>query len=661
MTVAMSQRQHGWLEFHKSKGCEFVFPFFYPKNWLELSSAQNATDMGKLQILSCMPPRVATASASNVAYISIYAWMENVELEGQTSKLAMQSSEYEVGPISRPASIVAGIGRRLSDVPVIGPFAKATGFVAGAAAKVASLFGFSDVPVIKSSVPMKNQPFHGLASSQIGAPIERLTLDPKAELSIDPRIAGLDGEDPLSIAKLVQHESFVAAGDWNISDTVDTVLVSSNVTPVQGRLSFVTVSATSIANLVETPMEMVAQHFNSWRGDIKYRIKVVASQYHQGRLLIAWDPMGSDVNSANSTTVQNKVIDITQEDEFEFIVPYVQSTAFKNCGKSFTDNTNTRSTAPTYDGTSQNGRLSITVLNPLTAPLTTANARIFVFMSGTETLEFANPNDIQFFYPSVLAPQSQETELGQTTSVPDERYLVNFGEDIRSLRTLLRRSTLYRRIPIDLGTTNAGALVSYGLNMNVYPMQYGYQANGPDLSKKVDGTGSVACAMVAPTPHNYISACFVGQRGGMNYSLNFEGNVQPTFRATRKPFSQSAYSQIDVQTITNIPSSVYRDNSKVYGVGGMSLTNMNTQTGLQVNVPYMSNLKFASTNPLWKQLGSTSDDTDRQNWSVIVANTSASGAAHDYGVVSIYYSIGIDYTPLYFCNCPVRYSYTLAP
>ena len=111
---------------------------------------------------------------------------------------AQAGDEYSTdGVISKPASAISKASGMLSELPVIGPFMEATSQVSGAVGAVASWFGWTNVPVIDDVKPFKDLPFHSFSSSEIGQPIEKLTLDPKNELTVDPRVVGLDGKDEL--------------------------------------------------------------------------------------------------------------------------------------------------------------------------------------------------------------------------------------------------------------------------------------------------------------------------------------------------------------------------------------------------------------------------------------------------------------------------------
>jgi hypothetical protein len=87
-------------------------------------------------------------------------------------------------------------------------------------------------------------------------------------------------------------------------------------------------------------------------------------------------------------------------------------------------------------------------LTNLSAPVYSAPVSILVFARGSENLEFANPIDVDRHLSGFSMQGGDEF---MTDNKPlDERYLINWGEPIPSLRLLLRRSTLVDSMTLDL-------------------------------------------------------------------------------------------------------------------------------------------------------------------------------------------------------------------
>jgi len=82
-------------------------PFFYHKNWLDITSATNVQNFGTINFVIFAPLGVAVSGGSSAVTVQVFAWMTDVELMGSTASLALQGDEYDEGIVSRPASAVA--------------------------------------------------------------------------------------------------------------------------------------------------------------------------------------------------------------------------------------------------------------------------------------------------------------------------------------------------------------------------------------------------------------------------------------------------------------------------------------------------------------------------------------------------------------------------
>jgi len=266
--IPLSQRPHIYLYPQNCQGGEMVLPFLYYKNWLDATSATDLQNMGEISYNSFNALANANGVVADNISIQVYAWAEDIEIAGPTTELSVQGKdEYSHdGIVSRPASAIARAAGRLSGLPVIGEFATATSYAAGAVADIAALFGYTDVPVIDDVHAFQNKSFPNLSASDIGAPIEKLTLDSKNELSIDPKIAGVNVEDELMISSFVQRESYIFNSTWASSDAINTGLFYCKVSPDCMAVE----SVTGATITWQTPMSYVSKCFRFWRGDITY-------------------------------------------------------------------------------------------------------------------------------------------------------------------------------------------------------------------------------------------------------------------------------------------------------------------------------------------------------------------------------------------------------
>lgn len=675
--IALSQKPTTWLDLSKSQGSEMVFPFFYYKNWLELNLASTTNGMGALTIWQVVQAAIANAGVTSKPSITIYGWAEDVRLYGHTVNLTIQSQEEDSGIISGPASTVAGIADYFQGIPIIGRFAKATSIGARAVASIASMFGYTNYPIIDNASPLKSQPFHGLASAHIRNVVDKLTLDPKNELTISPTTVGLPPEDELAIHNLTNRRAIIAFPAWATTDATTTLLFAANVCPTHCILD------TSVANqilLYDTPLGMVSRMLNHWRGDIMYHVKVVKTPYHRGRLIINYDPTGDIITTSdNNNVVQTTIVDIDEVDEFVIRVPYMAPQSFLLLNDTLqADYAINGGAIATYNSDYHNGRLTIRVLNNLTAPLDTASVKLVVSVYGAENFELANPSDIAFNgnkYPSNFSIQSKEESMGSPITefcmgvsnlTPQHVYDINFGERVASVRELLRRAVYVNR---EVFTTNAAgtALDSYSFIHSKYPPSFGFDPNGIHGAQQINGASlDVNFNFCAVGPFQWLQSCFVGMRGSTiwHYCGLDVGNI-PTMRVRR--LSTNYYNGSAVTTraalrnlTKNVTGSSFSATSRfgitlgTSGYGGTSLVHQSTQTGLSVLYPQYNKFRFVTANPGNTVYGSDVDDTSSEKFVLDIISANKNG---DYAAYDRYFSIGPDFTFFFFLNVPPRAVY----
>lgn len=670
--VPYSQKPKIWILPQTSQGGEMVLPFFYHKNLLDVTSTFDVQSMGTLEYIVYDTLKSANGATGNTLSIQMYAWAENIVFGAPTTRLAMQSGvpqdEYGEGPISLPASAIAKSLRYLENIPVIGRYARASSMVASTVGRVAALFGYTNVPNIADVHDVRNVPFPHLGSPEISTPIEKLTLDPKNELCIDSRTVGLDGTDELTIKHLVTKESYLTSFDLLSSDTTDLIKFSSQVTP-----SLFVSSLTGTYPLIQnTPMSYISNLFQYWRGDISFRFKFICTNFHKGRVRITYDARGDITGSSpDYVTVFNEIVDIGASCDVEVVVPYSQAFPWLK-----TDNTNgalrfsnTGGTMSYVDGRN-NGVVTVRVINPLSAPVTSSTVKVLVFVRGKENLEFGCPvnalNHATLFTIQSGSPTSDEPIIiaaGHTRGADHkERYLVNMGEAVLSLRTLLRRSTHNISTNWTTGATNSGYnfLRHYS---NKYPIYYGYATGGKNTANKVIGTGTTAFNYSNVTPYNWIAPMFIGQRGSFIWHYNIDANLANTqvgdITLARANFTPSAsnWATVVTQTATGASSVArFAVDHKINGLNGMMVTNGNTSNAFSALLPHYNHYRFTFTTPVNNQTGSPIDGSDAENYDLqLYLGTSTAATASQY-YLHKYGAIGTDFNLFFFINCPSYYN-----
>jgi hypothetical protein len=688
---AYSQRPRTFIYPQTSEGAELVLPFFYHKNWLNASSASDLKNMGSIGMRDLfMPLFNANSVAGGVVDIQVYAWTEDLELAGPTVAFSVQSQpmkdsessgdEYGKGPVSGPASAVANFTSTLSNIPIIGPFATASSMIASGIGNMASLFGYTNVPVISDVQAYKNQPFPHLSTTHIGVPCEKLTYDPKNELSIDPKITGLDLGDELNITHMCSREAYLDTVLWLSASPTDTLIWNARVEP--GYM----LTATGTQDLVQgTPAWMVAKLFKYWRGDVIFRIKFLCTKYHRGRVRISWDPYGDVAGTADSTTkVHTKIVDITSETDVEFRIPYTQETSYLLTPSTLL--TESFSTSPITNAYRiSNGVLTIRVLNKQTSPVASAPIGVVVFTRCADNIEFCCPKALpSSYYPYEIQSKPMSDSDGlitlsydnptsydmatQSTKANDNLNLVHMGESIYSLRQILRRqsyhsSLAYNDAAIDLFTI----WTSTRPRLPTYP---GYDPDGFQSAQETIGVGTAPYNFCEFVPLNWVNQCFVGHRGSVIYNFNaYKRNNQPinNLSVVRSAYllGSSVFNNANTSsslTFDNIAFRSARDRAST--ALGVSLTNQITQSGLNVSIPMYSPYKFLSNNVNQRNLGEDALDTRSDSYTIsssYITNSNTAERTNNSFIIDTYVGIGTDFSPVFFLNVPTLYYNSVSP
>jgi hypothetical protein len=577
------------------------------------------------------------------------------------------TDEYGKGPVSRVASNVASFAKQLSTVPIIKPFATATSFCAEATGRVASFFGWSNPPVIDDVHAYRSSIFPNFTSPEISNPTEKLTLDPKNELCIDSRTVGLDGTDELTIPSISQRESYIGSFGFTQANAAETLLWSSTVRP---SLTWYDLSA---GGYTPTPMAHISQMFSQWRGDLIFRFKFIATKYHNGRVIISWDPYTDITGISDSETVNyTQVYDLSEGCDVEMRIPYMQETPFLDTSGFST--TYSAITPQTGVIGLDNGALTVRVLNELTAPDASSSIDCAVFIRAADNFELANPQNIPKY--SYFEPQSQLSDLSyelQSTESSlvksdmsaqndpvDHLYMSYMGERIRSIRTLLRRSAWSTTLRVP--NPGGGKIEDYMLSSVLprYPLQYGYDPNGVHTTATL-----LTFNYTAVHPLSWMTPCFKGQRGATVITVNPAApEIIRSLHMTRFKETKSA-AKLLRQSGTGFANNNRVNYAILNGdgyntVAGGAITNTKTAAGLQCHAPFYSRYRFDDTSPQTAFLGNSLTGT-LEDAVVLSSTSSGDGPTMGDARYEIYYGAGIDFNLFFYLNVPVIYDQSTIP
>lgn len=596
-SIAASQKPHIYINPTECQGGSLCLPFVHYQNALRVPDAQ-WDEMGTINIrtLNVLKNVNANPAVGQELTISVFAWAEDVSLSVPTSSnpssiipqslevVVPQSDEYGDTPVSMAASTVARVAGKLTNVPFIGKFAKATQIGAGAVGDLGKLFGFSRPPIIDPTQVYVPRYVGGLANVNTPDAVNKLSLDVKQEVTVDPSVTGVSSADEMSIVAIAKRQSYYTTFQWQTGGYPNsgpgTKLFQTQVMPTVYQKLFTGVNT----EYHLTPSGMVALPFKYWGGSMEFRFQVVSSNFHRGRLRIVWDPDALDggASSTGYNTMYTRIIDIADMRDFTFKVGWGKEYSFlpvRNPMKlrdglpipSFA----TGATAPAIlQQVFGNGTISVFVVNDLTTPnpdpSVDASVEVNVFVNMCDDARFAEPTDLALsnisYFPSAppvnpegleVIPESDEqvaetqlsapdstdvvTGVGAAGSTDDHTMDVFFGEQVVSIRELLKRYCLHSGV-----TTGGYNDEVFGCTMNLkqpdFPYYKGYCSAGPHDS--VNGKFGYSHM----TYLNYFTPCYVAYRGGIRWK----------YFATRNASRSNYGNTASVNTLLDVFASVTR-------------------------------------------------------------------------------------------------------
>jgi hypothetical protein len=631
--VQLSQLPHIFLDPCTSQGGEMTLPFFWHANYIDVSGGE----WGDLGALHCRTMNMLKHAngATDIVTTSVFAWAEDVELSVLTSLEPQSGEEIDEanakGVISGPATALSAWSAHMVKVPYIGPFAMATSIAAGATAQIARLFGYSRPTVTKTPDQFRPIAMSSLAVTNVPDNCQKLSVDHKQELSIDPRIAGLGGVDPLNIREIAKRESYLTQFQWSRGTTPETMLWNSRVSPVLWR------QGPDLTSSYHFPAcAFAALPFKYWTGTMKFRFQIVCSGYHKGRLKFVYDPKYLKTNNYNTNYLH--IVDISEEQDFTIEIGQGRhNNIVRHHQPGIDTEPNLFKTIPFTAEETGNGVIGVYVVNELTVPnsIVDNDISINVYVSMGDDFEVFVPDDwLQHFVckpPGIPIPpeapmepqsgiahdqqdtkepsapqQNMSMKLGPGRSEHPDLHKVFFGESIVTLRTLLKRYNLWTCT----GTASNGKILR------------GRNPTFPYLRGAVPGAVDRTADNVAYNYSNtvmlhWVRLAFQGWRGTIRYKFvprgmyghhNVHGTVQRApwnyggENYQREVTGYPTYPTIDGMRLNTVmassPNGTPVSTSPFSGMLGSLVTIGNLNAILEFELPWYSQWRFEPGKPV---------------------------------------------------------------
>lgn len=651
--VKQSQLMHACLDPCSSNRVELTLPCISKTGWVDLQDEYGAQlGIVHLDVLNTL--MMANAASPSDVTITIWGHFEDPHLSIPTPE-ALVTFTPQAGPkgkqgeygkkvaISDIASAVATASSHLTQVPIIGPLALATQGVATTLGSIASMFGFSRPVELEPSTLVHQRAFDTFASSAGNDLSQKLTLDPKAELTIDPGVMGLEGEDELVISRFTKSWSLLTNYTWSTTSAPGDIIATIPVTPCLLRKIGTEYQPTSLA--------YASWPFQSWRGSLKFKIEVIGTPYHRGKFRVSYSPLASAPTSATYNVTYNAVVDInTEEGEVTvFTAEWGQAAQFLT--------TELNPTPFLYNTYSCNGEIFISIVTKLQSPLSTQGVTLNIYVMAGDDFQLTVPSLAEI--PALFAVEQagplgrlmDVTQGGQSeTSVPltgdgeatDGTDLTFIGESFVSFRPLLKRTSYYGAAIIPLTPGPTGACTTRWQSF-AYPQI----PNNPYSEWCYLGQVPADTRL---TWYAFLRPCYLGHRGSTRirivpYALSTNDRTLSLMSVFRATTSKSV--KICTPVPTAVVSTLCAQMATTFqqGTDGMLIENNPRDVGVQVELaPYMQVRYYTGIND--------ADNCERAIVTKLFSNVTASQVDCDL----VFHSCGEDLTMLWFTGAP---SFTL--
>jgi len=523
-------------EFDIAKDTEVVMRIPYVSQYLAYNLT---TGFGPFGHVGCtVYGALQSVASGDTVEITCWASMENVELlhatksnpgivtqsDSRIKKLDKSSKEQRAtGPISSHIDRVRRIADIMTEVPLLSSVAGPVGWFASIAANAAQQLGFSN-PISIDRLTQVTQKIGDKAINVNGQDnSHNLGLTEDNQLEILPGASGND-TDEMSLNYLFSLYSYWKTIQWTTSQIPYTVVSTMKISPQE----FTTTEPIN-GGVYTCPLSYFTDKFRFYRGGIKFKFKLVKTEFHSGRIAAVFLPgynydsvdLPSFNNASDMTYLHKEIFDIRDANEFEFVVPYANTRPWNDCQE-------------------YTGYLQLIVINTLRAPATVSQTiDILVEVAGAEDFEVAvptNTTNIPYLITqadatvrklpkiredtntSSLHPTETTFGIGITKVIRDSSALANrycTGEVVLSLRQLLKRHNNW------LLYTSANAASSI-VNNFLYPWFFGiptYSISGAAYKGNLSTTQFAGMV-------DYMSAfaiCYNYYRGGMRLRYRVVG------------------------------------------------------------------------------------------------------------------------------------------
>ncbi|UHM27687.1 MAG: capsid protein [Fushun diaea subdola dicistro-like virus 2] len=448
-------------------------------------------------------------------------------------------------------------------------------------------------------------------------------------------------KDDTNLLEIMKIPTRLQTYSWPTQTESEARIFEIPVTPCNvGAVTYnVAVSDGRVDVMEPTLLAYVSRTFKFWRGSLRFKIQVIASSMHSGRLQFAFAPISRFKTFDQSNYVNTYIMDLKERHEIEFVIPYMSERPWKRCDKLIP----LIQTESERDGNYKTGWLNCHILNRLTAPDSVSQSvDINIFVSAGDDYEVAFITDLAYFKatgsPVDFKKSKARVEMNAEASVTtrtDESSLTltkgggllsssatsTMGENAMDLKTVLRR---YYKVYETTGDISHYTLMSF--------------ENRPELSGVNKTFGDYRNQY--RTPLNHFAELFTFWRGSLRYKLMLESFVNGTAITVRVYHLPGVYTNDRFAPINYTQAEELLMGSMENG--GVMLANERIQGSMEFEVPFYTSKTQLQT---WGK-----PDSTNTTGSILILMNSPFTETHAH--FTLYQAAGDDFAFNYLRSAP---------
>jgi len=485
---------------------------------------------------------------------------------------------------------------------------------------------------------------------------------------------------------MVTREQFLARCDWRSgvgqfsTSGAEKIIFASLVNPNQiHRSGTGSVGTYDWQVVMDHPAGWLANLFQFWKGSITYRVEVVCTKMHAGRLKLQFDPFMknaarsvSDVNTEDINARYSLILDLSEATSTEFTINWNNRRAWLRTRATNTDCTfqpyrtdmNSFDLQDTYDEEVDMGMFIISVVNELVSPIETdgtasstkAPVQVNVYCKMGDDMEFAQPGEdasawsTDMYHPTSSIEEANVTDPCDVVEhcttgayIDNNNTSVFFGENVVSIRSLIKRYCLVSSGSYDssYGSNNEGVT-------RIIPFTNAYVVKGKARRNSY---------------LSYLMPAFIVGRGSTRYKLNYwQKNHQTAVttgcvnynwvhrKASRTPLPTVGYPVLALHN----QSDAMLDNFTPHGYNGACFTEVGYNPVIEFQLPFYSNTRFFLACHI-RNVDATADEVIAMNpamTQINCAKNAYTGIGASGNVMQQWFSAGDDFSLSYFTGTP---------